>query len=150
MDAPTASPSRLSQKKLAAILPSGVAAVLLAGAVALGVNTIVSARRPDSVLPPNPVLPPLADATTAINRQKEIAGTYATGSASGDRIIVIHADGRVDFSELGAKDVVNSDSELFQLRQRDKKFALVTAHRGVIDVVDIDNVSYWRDVYRRK
>ena len=125
-------------------------ALIALAATAVGAHTITTARRVDSVLPPLPALPIVTDVTEASARWEEIAGTYATGNQSGDRILLIHADGRIEYAELGTNGSVTTDADTAQLRRRGQRFSLFTSRTGVIDVLDLDTLGYWRDTYRRR
>lgn len=142
--APTPPPGPASRSRLTA------AALLFTGALGLAGYTAHRALRVASVVPDLPGLATPSDATEAANRRREFAGTFATGNRPGDRALMLHADGRVDFTELGAKGPATGDADTYQLRRRDKKFAFVTTRTGVIDALDLDTLTYWGDTYRRR
>lgn len=126
------------------------AILLLTGAAGLaGFTTYRALRRPDAVATA-PILAPVADATEAANRRREFAGTFATGDKPGDRTLTLHADGRVAYAELGTGSTVTGDADSYEVRRRDKKFALVTTRTGTIDFADLDTLTYWGDTYRRR
>lgn len=123
-----------------------VAVAVLVAAVALNSYTVTSIVRTDSVNEV-PALDFVVDPAEVSNRQRELEGRYATGDRPGDRIIVVKADGTVQFSELGTKAPVGSDR--FRLARRNGKLCLATGASGVIDVLNIESLVYYRDTYRR-
>jgi hypothetical protein len=92
---------------------------------------------------------PLTDATEIASQLQAAAGTYLTGNKPGDRTIVIGPDGRVTFSELGATAVIDHGADTCQVGRRGKKICLTTTHSGVIEVVNIETIVYYRDTYER-
>ena len=98
---------------------------------------------------PNPDVRLPTDAKEAAARQAEVAGTYATGSRIGDRIIALQHDGRVDFSEVGRLSPGTAPPDTYRIGRRGPKLCLLTAESGLIEVANIDTVVYYRDVYRR-
>jgi hypothetical protein len=126
----------------------GIAAAMLAAGLALNAYTVHSAFNTATVNPP-PAVTLVTDAAEAGNRLREIAGTYATGSQPGDRVIEIRADGTALFSAFGAKGVRNYGSETFKLGKHGGKFALALRDAGLIEIQNLDTVVYYRDTYRR-
>lgn len=126
----------------------GIAAAILAAGLAVNAYTVYSAFNTETVNP-RPAVTLVTDATEAGNRLREIAGTYATGSQPGDRVIEIRADGTALFSALGAKGVRNYGSETFKLGKQGGKFALALRDAGLIEIQNLDTVVYYRDTYRR-
>jgi hypothetical protein len=125
-----------------------LAPALLLSGLGLAGYAFVAASRVESVHEPV--------ATTALTDSKEIAaqrqaaaGTYLTGNKPGDRSIVVAADGGVTFSELGATATIDRGTDTSTLGRREKKLYLVTAHSGVIEIVNIETLVYYRDTYRR-
>jgi hypothetical protein len=123
---------------------------LLAGAIALAAFTAYRTSRVPSVVSPPPVPTAPVAANEAANRRQEFAGTFATGNRPGDRILTLEAGGRVEYAEIGAAGTVTREADAFQVGKRGKRFALATKRTGVIEVVDLDTLTYWGDTYRRR
>lgn len=132
-----------------AVLRRAIAAAILAAALGLNGYTLYSVFHTERV-EERPAVVLVTDATEAAARQREIAGTYATGTRPGDRMIVVHADGRVDFSEVGTKGGINANTDTYQLGRHGTKFRLSTPDNGVINVLNLETLVYYRDTYRRK
>lgn len=126
----------------------GIAFAILVAGLALNGYTLYSVFYTESVNVSPPVVL-LTDPAELDARGHEVIGSYATGSLPGDRVITIFADGRVRFFELGAKDGLTNNTDTFKLGRHDKKFCLLTAESGVIDLVNPDTLLYYRDTYRR-
>ncbi len=126
----------------------GIAAAILAAGLLLNGYTVYSVSSVESVQQKSDVKL-LTDAREAAARRAELAGTYATGGAIGDRIIVVLPDGRVDFSEVGRKSQGAVPPDTSKLGRRGSKLCLVTGESGLIDVPNIDTLVYYRDTYRR-
>jgi|ERR1017187_713933 hypothetical protein len=90
----------------------------------------------------------ITDADEVKARQAALAGMYATGSRTGDRVIEIEAGGGVHFYEIGAKRPINDSRDTYRLGRHDGLLCLSTADSGVIDLV-ADTIVYYRDVYAR-
>lgn len=125
-----------------------IAVAILVVGMALNGYTLYSVFYTDSV-DKKPSVTLVTDAKEAAGRRQEIAGTYATGDRQGDRVIAITADGRVNFSEVGVKGGIGENKDQFKLGKRGVKYCLATTDSGVIDVLNIDTVVYYRDTYRR-
>lgn len=123
------------------------AAILVAG---LGLNgfTLYSAFYTERV-DERPAVVLVTDPAEAAARKREIAGTYATGTRPGDRVIVVHADGRVEFSEVGTSGSINANTDTYQLGRHGAKFRLSTHDSGVVDVLNLETLVYYHDTYRR-
>ena len=127
----------------------GIAAALLVASVALNGYTLHSAFDTESVTE-KPVITLVADATERVNRQREVAGVYATGNRPGDRVISVKSDGRVHFSEVGMKPGVSESEDRYQLGKQGPKFCLTTSASGVIDILNFETLVYYRDTYKRR
>ncbi len=139
--AATTHPTSASHRAIAA-------AILFAG---LGLNgfTLYSVFYTERI-DDRPAVILVTDAAESSNRRREIAGTYATGARPGDRQIVVRENGRVEFSEIGATGGINSNQDNFQLGKHGAKFCLTTIDSGVIDVLNLETLVYYRDTYRRR
>jgi hypothetical protein len=126
----------------------GIAFAILFAGIALNGYTLYSAFYTESVNEKTAVTV-LTDPAELTARGQEVAGTYATGNKPGDRVIAISADGRVTFSEIGNARSVNNSGDSFRLGRRNKQLCLATTDSGVIDVVNIEAIVYYRDTYRR-
>lgn len=91
----------------------------------------------------------ITDADEARARQAALAGTYATGSHTGDRVIEIDSAGQVRFYEIGAKGPINDIRDTYRIGRHDGLLCLSTVDGGVIDLVG-DTIVYYRDVYTRR
>lgn len=122
-------------------------AILVAG---LGLNgyTLYSVFYMESVnIAPAVVL--LTDPAELAARGRDAVGSYATGGLPGDRVISVTADGKIRFFELGGKDDMTHNTDTFKLGRHNKKFCLLTADSGVVQIVNPDTLLYYRDTYRR-
>lgn len=126
-----------------------IAAGILGVGLLINAYTIYAVTSTDSVnVRPNVTL--LTDAKEIASRRTEIVGTYVTGDRTGDRSITIRSDGRVAFAELGRSGGGGELTDTYQLGRRGTKLCLVTGDGSVIDVVNLESLSYFRDNYRRK
>lgn len=126
-----------------------IAAGILAVGLLINAYTIYSVTYVQSVnAKPNVTL--LTDAKEIAARRTELVGTYVTGDRTGDRVITLQADGRVTFSELGRPGSLSELTDTYQIGRRGAKLCLVTGDGSVIDVANLENLSYFRDSYRRK
>lgn len=81
----------------------------------------------------------------------ELAGTYETGSASGDRCLDLRRDGTVRLSTFGDERAIDEESELTAVPvQTGGRPALLTSERELIEIVDPLHLTYDGDTYRRK
>ncbi|MCX6951590.1 MAG: hypothetical protein NTV51_05325 [Verrucomicrobia bacterium] len=126
----------------------GIAFTLMLAGLALAGYALDAVFSVDSVNEvPDVVL--LTEPAELAARSAEAAGTYATGSQPGDRVITVTADGRISFRALGTKDVFANNSDTFQLARQDRKFCLLTAGSGLVEIANPDTLVYCRDTYRR-
>jgi hypothetical protein len=92
----------------------------------------------------------LSDAEEVRTREAALAGSYSTGTKTGDRVIEVTATGQVRFYELGAKGPINDSSDTYQLGRHDGQLCLaLTNDTGVIDLAG-DTLVYYRDVYLKR
>lgn len=122
-------------------------AILLAG-LALNGYTLYSAFYTESV-DEKPAVTLLTDPTEVAARLHDAVGTYATGDQPGDRVLMVTPDGKIKFLEIGARSRLSDSVDTFHLGRRDKKLCLDTMESGVIDILNIDNLVYYRDTYKR-
>ena len=92
----------------------------------------------------------VSDSPTAERLRAAAAGRYSTGSAPGDRVLEITADGHVRFLRItsGGRRTLGEDT--YRVAQRDDHTCLVISGKGIIDIRDIYSVVYFRDIYRRR
>lgn len=126
----------------------GIAFAILVAGLALNGYTLYSVFYTETVNQKPPVT--LLTAEDELRaREKEVVGTYATGEKPGDRVITVLADSTLRFSEIGARSMGPENSDTYRLGRHDKKLCLLTLGSGVVDVVGVDTLSYYRDIYRR-
>ncbi len=126
----------------------GIAFAILVAGLALNGYTLYSVFYTESVNEP-PAVVLLTDPAELASRGREVIGSYATGSQPGDRVITVTPDGKIKFFEIGTKDGFLNNTDTFKLGRHDKKFCLLTADSGVVDIVNPDTFVYYRDTYRR-
>jgi hypothetical protein len=91
----------------------------------------------------------LTDATEIKSKEDTLAGTYATGAKTGDRVIEIDALGNARFYEIGAKGPINDSKDTYRVGRHDGILCLNTDESGVVDLVG-ETLVYYRDVYQRR
>jgi len=91
----------------------------------------------------------LTDADEIKAKEATLAGSYATGAKTGDRVIEIDSAGQVRFYEIGAKGPINDSRDTYRIGRHDGLLCVTTAESGVIDLVG-DTLVYYRDVYQRR
>jgi hypothetical protein len=91
----------------------------------------------------------LTDADEIRTKEATLAGTYATGAKTGDRVIEIDAAGGVRFYEIGAKGPINDSKDTYRIGRHDGILCMTTHESGVVDMVG-DTLVYYRDVYQRR
>lgn len=91
----------------------------------------------------------ITDADEVRTRENALAGTYATGSRTGDRVIDVDAAGHVHFYEIGAKGPINDFKDDYRIGRHDGLLCLTTNDSGVVDMVG-DTLVYFKDVYQRR
>jgi hypothetical protein len=126
----------------------GIAAAILVTGLALNGYTLYSVFYTESVNE-QPAVTLVTDPAELASRQRELPGAYRTGEQPGDRIITIEPDGRVRFTEIGSKNSLVNNADTYRIGRRAGKYCLTTADSGLIDIVDIDTLTYYRDTYRR-
>jgi hypothetical protein len=126
----------------------GIAVAILVAGLALNGYTLYSAFYSESVSVKTAVTL-LTDPAEIVAHGHDVVGTFATGGQNGDRVIVVSADGRVAFSEIGNPRSASNTSDTYRLGRHAKRLCLSTADSGLIEVMNIDTVVYYRDVYKR-
>jgi hypothetical protein len=91
----------------------------------------------------------LTDAEEIKAKEATLAGTYSTGSKTGDRVIEVDSTGAVRFYEMGAKGPINDSKDKYRIGRHDGLLCMTTPDNGVIDMVG-DTLVYYRDVYQRQ
>jgi hypothetical protein len=91
----------------------------------------------------------LTDADEIKSKEAALAGSYATGAKTGDRVIEIDPSGGVRFYEMGAKGPINESKDTYTIGRHDGLLCLTTPDSGVIDLVG-DTLVYYRDIYTRR
>ncbi len=91
----------------------------------------------------------LTDADEIKAKEATLAGTYATGAKTGDRVIELDSSGQVRFYEVGAKGPINDSKDTYRIGRHDGLLCITTAESGVVDLVG-DTLVYYRDVYQRR
>jgi|CZKI01.1.fsa_nt_gi hypothetical protein len=91
----------------------------------------------------------VTDAGEVKARQATLAGTFATGNRTGDRIIEVGAGGDVRFYEIGAKGPINDSKDTYRVGRHDGMLCLSTPDSGVVDLVG-DTLVYYKDVYTKR
>jgi len=89
------------------------------------------------------------DANEIARKQQAVAGTYATGHTPGNRILIISADGSLQYSEIGAPGNPPPWTGTYRVGSRNEAFCLSVDGASVIDVVDPNTLMYYRDTFRR-
>jgi hypothetical protein len=126
-----------------------IAAGILAAGLLINAYTIYSVTYVQSVnVKPNVTL--LTEPKEIAARRTELVGTYVTGDRTGDRVISLQADGHVQFAEIGRPGSMSEVKDTYQIGRRGPKLCLVTGDGSVIDVVNLESLTYFRDSYRRK
>jgi hypothetical protein len=91
----------------------------------------------------------VTDANEVKARQATLAGVYATGNRTGDRVIEVDAGGNVRFYEIGAKGPINDSKDTYRIGRHDGLLCLSTDESGVVDLVG-DTLVYYKDIYTKR
>lgn len=122
--------------------------LLLVASLAIAGSVLFRATRHQSLFSAPP-LAPFTDPTENDRRLRDVVGTFATGTTPGDHVLVIQADGQIRFQRSIVAQPKIDLIDRFKLGQREGHVAIVTARSGIIDVLDIDRLTYFDDVYER-
>jgi hypothetical protein len=125
----------------------GIAALWLLSLVAAGYALRSALRIEDVNTPPAAV--PLSDPAELTTRRHDVVGTFATGDTPNDHAIVVHPDGRIWFQLAASPTGAFTTVDRYTLARQDKHIWLVTPHSGYVEAVDIDQLTYCGDTYRR-
>jgi hypothetical protein len=91
----------------------------------------------------------LMDADEIKSKEAALAGAYATGSKTGDRVIEVDPAGGVRFYEIGSKGPINDSKDTYRIGRHDGLLCMTTPDSGVVDMVG-DTLVYYRDVYQKR
>jgi hypothetical protein len=91
----------------------------------------------------------ISDADEVKTREESLAGVYATGNRTGDRVIEVESSGDIRFYEIGAKGAINENKDAYRMGRHDGVLCLLTKESGVVDLSG-DTLIYYRDVYTRR
>lgn len=144
------------QGRRAALLQAGrrfaprlLAIGFLGGALVLAAHTVRWFLTAPTVRP-SPAVVLLENQGEIASRRQEIAGTFATGEAEGDRILVLRADGTASFSEVRRTGGPPEIGDSYRVVRRAGKTCLLTSEGGIIELLTLDTVAYYGDTYRRR
>lgn len=91
----------------------------------------------------------ITDASETKSRQAVLAGTFATGNRTGDRVIEVGASGQIRFYEIGLKGPINDFADTYRIGRHDGLLCLSTPDNGVVDLIG-DTLVYYKDVYTKR
>jgi hypothetical protein len=133
--------SRGSRMKLIALL----------AAVVLGTNAVTAWMLLRT--PPNPFLPeftPLAKEAAA-RLLDGVAGEYQSGTAAGNRALVIAVTGRARWRTFGPNQTVAEESDVvLQPVHSRGKSALLADGQALVEIADAASIVFYNETYRRK
>jgi hypothetical protein len=124
---------------------ASAALVVGVGLATIGVQRV---SRIDDVNAP-PSLEWITKASELESLRASAVGRYVTGNEPGDRGIEIRSDGRLRFFRIVEKGERVEPEVKSSIGRNNGRVNLVTPHEGVVEVINIDTLSYYRDVYRR-
>lgn len=125
-----------------------VTSVLLLASALLLTRTIRRAVHVDRVNMPPP-LTAIHDPRELAARKHDVVGTFATGTEPGDRVMILRHDGRIHFYPRGAEHTLFDTRDTYHVARDGRHVVVVTSHRGIIHVIDIDHLEYFGDTYER-
>lgn len=126
----------------------GIAIAILAVGILVNAYTVYSVTYVENVNQ-IPEITLLTDAGEVAARRTEIAGTYATGNRTGDRVITVKTDGHVSFSEVGRASRFAELPATYQVGRRRGKLHLLSSDGDLIEIVNLETLVCYRDTYRR-
>jgi hypothetical protein len=91
----------------------------------------------------------LTDGGEVKAKETALAGVYATGNRTGDRVIEVDPSGQVRFYEIGSKGPINDSKDSYRIGRHDGLLCLSTPDNGVVDLVG-ETLVYYRDIYQRR
>jgi hypothetical protein len=139
---------RAGPAKSSATPHRGIAVAILIAGLALNGYTLYSVFYTETVNE-KPAVKLLTDPAEVTAHQNDVIGTFATGDQPGDRTISVENGGRIRFSQVGAPPGYNGNADTFHLGRLGKNYCLNTVESGVIEVMSIDTLIYYRDTYKR-
>jgi hypothetical protein len=126
----------------------GIAFAMLVVGLALNGYILYSVFYVESVNK-KPEVTLITDADELKTREAAVAGVYATGSHTGDRVIEVVASGQIRIYEIGAKGPINDTKDTYRFGRHDGLLCLTTGESGIVDLVG-DTLVYYRDIYQRR
>lgn len=127
---------------------NGAAISILAAGLLLNGYTVYSFFYIDDINRPPPVQ--LVTSATEISAQLSAStGRYATGRSEGDRVIEIDPTGHIRFHRITATGEQLESEDTGRIGRLDTKLCLATRDSGIIEILNIDTLVYYRDTYRR-
>jgi hypothetical protein len=126
-----------------------IAAAMLLGGVILNSYTVYSVFYVETV-DPKPPVQLVTDARELTALKGSARGRYATGRDPGDRILEVTSDGRVRFLRVITGGERLDGEDTYRIGRTSGRVCLVTVDSGVIEVGNIDTLTYYRDSYRRQ
>jgi hypothetical protein len=125
-----------------------IAICILASGVLLNAYTVRSVLQGEKIRQTPPVTL-VTDARELTALQQSASGRYSTGDAPGDRAIEVTPTARVRFFKLtpGGDRLESEDG--YRVGRIGTKVFLSTTDSGLVEIMNIDSVIYYRDVYRR-
>lgn len=130
------------------ILSLGLTTVLLIATGALCARVSSRLRPAPTMLPPSDFAV-TTDPMELRARQRDAIGKFVTGTQPGDRVIEITADGRIRFSVVGPLEHALESSDRYRIGTINRQPILATDQSGVVEMVGIDRLKYFGDVYER-
>jgi hypothetical protein len=127
----------------------GVGYALLAFALLVNVYTVYSMLSKPPQIDDKSDVVYVASAHDMARTQQAVAGTYATGSGKGNRVLIINADGSLQYNEIGAPGNPLPWTGTYRIGSRHQNSCLSVDGGSVIDVVDSNTVIYYRDTFHR-
>ncbi len=127
----------------------GIAAAILLAGLGLNAYTLYAVFYTETVNE-KPVVAALTDPAEITAHQNDVIGTFATGAQPGDRLITIDGTGKIKFAEVDARTGYNNNLDTYRLGRLGKNYCLNTVDSGVIEVVNLNTLLYYRDTYKRR
>ncbi len=150
--APDMAPDESTGSESAAPAPKtphhGIAITILVAGLLLNGYTLYSVFYIDDVNK-KPAIELVTNPAELAALQNSVAGRYATGNTPGDRAIVVGADGRVRFFKITTAGERMDSDDSYRIGHRESKVCLTMPDSGYIDVLNIETIVYYRDLYRR-
>lgn len=144
---PTAVPMRLSPRNGGGFPDWAKIALLLVVSLACVGTGVWMLFKPARSLAPDFKLMPATEAVSLLNR---VAGQYQTGTAAGDRRLIISNDGTMRIAKYGPEQAIAEEiiRTARGATQADRP-ALVTSDPYVMLINDADSVTLYGQVYKR-